>query len=98
MPQVRYAPGAIRDLRRLRDFLRSKNPAAAQRAAETILKVVRILGRQPQLGRPVVDLPPEYREWVIEFGDSGYVARYRTKDDVVTILAIRHQKEAGSQE
>ncbi|MDF2600648.1 MAG: hypothetical protein K0Q54_3471, partial [Methylobacterium brachiatum] len=28
-------------------------------------------------------------------GDSGYVARYRVDDDVVTILAVRHQKEAG---
>ncbi len=22
-------------------------------------------------------MPPEYREWLIDFGDSGYVARYR---------------------
>ncbi|XXG19477.1 MAG: type II toxin-antitoxin system RelE/ParE family toxin [Ferrovum myxofaciens] len=37
----------------------------------------------------------EYREWLIDFGDSGYVARYRFDGETVTILAVRHQKEAG---
>lgn len=95
MPQVRYAPGAIRDLQRLRDFLRPKNPAAAVQAGKAIKESVRILGHQPHIGRPVDDLPDEYREWTIDFGDSGYVARYRIDDDAVTILAVRHQKEVG---
>jgi plasmid stabilization system protein ParE len=47
------------------------------------------------MGRPVEDAPGDIREWVIDFGDSGYVARYRVVYDVVTILAVRHQKEAG---
>ena len=47
------------------------------------------------MGRLVEDLTEQYRERVIAFGDSGYVARYRIDGDVVTILAIRHQKEAG---
>jgi len=59
------------------------------------MKSVQILKRQTHMGRPVEDMPEEYREWVIPFGDSGYVARYRIDADVVTILAIRHQKEAG---
>ncbi len=95
MSRVRYAPAAIRDLQRLREFLRPKNPAAARRAGEIILKAVRILENQPQMGRPVEDMPSEYRDWIIDFGDSGYVARYRIDSDDVTILAIRHQKEAG---
>lgn len=96
MPQVRYAPAALRDLQRLREFLRPKNPVAAKRAGETIMKAVQILGLQPQIGRPVEDMPDEYREWLIDFGDSGYVARYRFDGEVVTILAVRHQKEAGN--
>ncbi|NMM36019.1 MAG: type II toxin-antitoxin system RelE/ParE family toxin [Glaciimonas sp.] len=91
MPQViKYAPGAIRDLQRLREFLRPKNPVAAKRAAETIMKAVQMLGLQPQIGRPVEDMPEDYREWPIDFGDSGYVARYRFDGEVVTILAVRH--------
>ena len=93
MPQVIYAPGAIRDLQRLREFLRPKNPVAAKRAAYTIIKALQVLGLQPQTGRLVEDMPDQYREWVIDFGDSGYVARYRFDGEAVTILAVRHQKE-----
>ena len=95
MPQVIFAPAAIRDLQRLRDFLRPKNPDAARRAGEAIRQGVRILGAQPRLGRMVDDLPEQFREWLIDFGDSGYIARYHIDGDAVTILAIRHQKEAG---
>lgn len=95
MPQVRFSPAAIRDLQRLRDFLRPKNPDAARRAGEAIRQGVKILGAHPHLGRMVDDLPEEFREWLIEFGDSGYVARYRIDEDAVTILVIRHQREAG---
>lgn len=95
MPQVRFAPSAIRDLERLREFLQSKNPVSAKRAGEVIVDAVKILGQHPQLGRLIEDMPDEFREWVIDFGDSGYLARYRIELDVVTILAIRHQKEVG---
>ncbi len=93
--QVIYAPSAVRDLERLREFLRPKNPVAARRAAETIMKAMQVHGLQPQIGRPVDDMPDEYREWLIDFGDSGYVARYRFDGETVTILAVRHQKEVG---
>lgn len=55
----------------------------------------RLLGYQPGIGRPIEDMPDEFREWLIDFGDSGYVARYRIDADAVTILAVRHQKEVG---
>ena len=95
MPQVRFSPLAIRDLERLREFLRPKSPIAAKRAGEVIVKAVQVLGLQPKLGRPIEDMPDEFREWIIDFGDSGYVARYRIDSDAVTILAVRHQKEVG---
>ncbi|MBF0136184.1 MAG: type II toxin-antitoxin system RelE/ParE family toxin [Magnetococcus sp. DMHC-1] len=95
MPQVKYAPGAIRDLQRLREFLQLKNPIAAMRSGKTIMKAIEVLGHQPQIGRPVDDMPVDYREWLIDFGDNGYVARYRFDGDAVIILAVRHQKEVG---
>lgn len=95
MPQVRFAPSAIRDLARLREFLHLKNPIAAKRAGEVIVNAVKVLGIHPQLGRPIEDMPDEFREWIIDFGDSGYMARYRIDSDAVTILAVRHQKEMG---
>lgn len=95
MPQVIYVPSALRDLQRLREFLRPKNPAAAKRAAEAILKALQVLEKQPHIGRFIEDMPEEFREWIIDFGDGGYVARYRIASDQTTILAIRHQKEVG---
>lgn len=95
MPRVIFSPAAIRDLERLRAFLRPKSSSAARRAGESIVSGLRALGAHPQMGRLVEDLPELYREWLIDFGDSGYIARYRFEGDVVTILAVRHQKEAG---
>lgn len=95
MPQIIYTAAALRDIDRLRNFLRPKNPAAARRAAEAIRNGLKILASQPRLGRPAEDLPEPYREWVIEFGKDGYVVRYRVDGDIVTILAARHGREAG---
>lgn len=96
MPQVIFASAAIRDLQRLRDFLRPKSVDAARRAGEVIRQGVKILSAHPHLGRVVDDLPEEFREWLIDFGDSGYVVRYRIDGgDAVMILAIWHQKEMG---
>ena len=95
MPQVRYAPEAIRDLQRPHEFLRPLNPAAAKRASERIRSSLQVLGHRPHIGRPIEELPDEFREWVIEFGDSGYLVRYRIDADSVTILSMRRQKEAG---
>lgn len=95
MPQIVFAPAAIRDLQRLRDFLLPKNADAAHRAGEAIRQGVKVLGAYPRMGRMVDDLPEHYREWPIDFGDSGYIARYRVDDDAITILAVRHRKEAG---
>lgn len=95
MPRVVFAPAALRDLQRLRAFLRPSNASAAKRAGAAIIRGVQKLGANPRIGRTIEDLPDEYREWIIAFGRSGYVARYRIDDDRVMILDIRHQREAG---
>lgn len=95
MPRIAFTPAALRDIDRLRAFLRPVNPSAARRAAEAILRGVQGLRGNPRMGRTVDELPEAYREWVIPFGDSGYVARYRIEGETVTILAVRHQREAG---
>ena len=38
-------------------------------------------------------MEPTYRELLIDFGDSGYIALYRYEGNLVTVLALRHQKE-----
>lgn len=95
MPRIIFASAAIRDMQRLRDFLQPKDADAARRAGEAIRQGVKMLGAYPRIGRMVDDLPEEYREWLIDFGDSGYVARYRVDGENVTILAVRRQREIG---
>ena len=82
-------------MQRLYRFLAEKNTDAAKRAVKAIRDGVRILQQQPGVGRPAVDMEPEFREWMIDFGDSGYVALYRYDGRIAVILAVRHQREVG---
>lgn len=95
MPRLIWSQPALLDVQRLYRFLAQKNLDAAKRAVKSIRQGVKLLGQQPGVGRPIEDMPEEFREWLIDFGDSGYVARYRIDRDAVTILAVRHQKEVG---
>jgi plasmid stabilization system protein ParE len=97
MPRLIWSRQALLDVQRLYCFLAAKNSEAAKRAIQSVRQGVKVLGRQPGIGRPIEDLPNAFREWLIDFGDSGYVVRYRVDADaeVVMILAVRHQKEAG---
>jgi protein gp37 len=48
------------------------NSEAARRAVKAIRASVRVIAQHPEIGRPAEGMEPEYREWVIDFGDSGY--------------------------
>jgi plasmid stabilization system protein ParE len=93
MPRLIWAPAALRDVQRLYRFLAPKNADAARRAVKTIRESVQILALQPGMGRPAQDMEPEYREWPIDFGHSGYVALYHFDGQTILIVAVRHQKE-----
>lgn len=60
-----------------------------------IRQSVKVLSMQPGMGRPLEGMDDAFRDWIVDFGDSGYVARYRPDTEKVIILAVRHQKEAG---
>jgi len=93
MPRLIWSPAALRDVQRLHRFLAGKNADAAKRAVRAIRAGVQILQIQPGVGRPAEDMDPEFREWLIDFGDSGYIALYRFDGDTALILAVRHQRE-----
>jgi len=82
-------------LARLHAFLAPKNTGAARRAIGAIRQGVKTLGAHPEIGRPIEDMPPDFRDWFIPFAQSGYVVRYRYGGGPVVILAIRHGREAG---
>lgn len=93
MPQVIYTPNALRDLEKLRIFLKGRGNDVAQRAVSVIRKEIDKAKNNPERFRPMPDLP-HYREIVIDFGASGYVARFRheTGGDIY-IVRIKHQLE-----
>ena len=95
MPRLRWTEPALLDVARLYVFLSPKNPDAARRAVQTIRQSVKALGKHPEMGRPVDELPVEFREWVIEFRQGAYVALYRHAGKLVVILAVRDGREAG---
>lgn len=95
MPRLIWSPPALRDVQRLYRFLASQNVAAAQRAVKTIREDVKVLADRPGIGRPAQEMDPEYREWMIDFGNSGYIVLYRWEGGTAVILAVRHQREAG---
>jgi plasmid stabilization system protein ParE len=95
MPSLIWSEPALANIQRLYRFLAGKNLAAAQRAVKAIRDGVKILAQHPQVGRVVDDMDEAFRDWPVDFGDSGYVVRYRFDGKLVTILAVRHQKEAG---
>ncbi|WP_114964677.1 type II toxin-antitoxin system RelE/ParE family toxin [Alkalilacustris brevis] len=95
MPQLIWSPAALRDVERLHLFLVEKSASAATEAVKAIRMYVNILADQPAVGRPVEHMAPEFREWIIPFGGSGYIALYRFDGEKAVILAIRHQREAG---
>jgi plasmid stabilization system protein ParE len=79
----------------LHDFLAPKSREAARRAIKTIRDGVKVLGKFPEMGRPIEELPEEFRERVIDFGSGAYVVLNRYDGQEVVILAVRHGREAG---
>jgi plasmid stabilization system protein ParE len=92
MPQVIFSSSALRDLERLRKFLQP-NKYVIRQASARIKKAIQLLEENPCMGRKVEEMGPEYREFIISFGNSGYVVLYHFDDGNVTILALRHQRE-----
>lgn len=94
MPCLIWSPSALHDVQPLYRFLAENNVDTAKRAVRTIRAGINILAAQPHIGRPAEEMEPEYREWPIDFGDSGYLALYRYDGQTAVILAVRHQREA----
>ena len=95
MPRLKWSQPALVDVARLHDFLSPKSADAASRAVKAIRQGVKALSKHPEIGRPVEEMLPDYREWVIEFGSGAYVALYHYDGKEVVILAVRHGREAG---
>ncbi|PWB41057.1 MAG: addiction module toxin RelE [Rhodocyclales bacterium] len=94
MTRLVFAPGALRDIERLTEFLIEQDAYAAGATARILIEGLGILKQHPLIGR---EAEAGLRELVISRGRSGYVALYRfdVATDTALVLAIRHQREGG---
>ncbi|MEO5693730.1 MAG: type II toxin-antitoxin system RelE/ParE family toxin [Usitatibacter sp.] len=98
MATLAYSRRALDDLLRLTAFLYKEDPQTGLTTIGLIQEALAILKDHPLVGSKARSGPA--RELVISRGRSGYLAQYvyDPEANVVLVLAIRHQREAGYQE
>lgn len=94
MARIIYSARELSDFEQLIDYVVGHDLASAGVAVERIREAISILEHHPLIGRPV---EAGLRELIVSRGRSGYLALYRflELEDVVLVLAIRHQRDAG---
>lgn len=98
MMGVVWTRNALQRLREAYYFLLQHDKDAAETAVGKIRHSISLLRNNPQLGRPVLELPgSNTRELIVSYGASGYVVLYELEDSRVVIMNLRHQKELGYQ-
>jgi plasmid stabilization system protein ParE len=87
---------ALDDLERIFEFNFERDPATALVHLAKVRSAVMILNAHPEIGRPLGG-GSTLRELVISHGKTGYIALYEYSpvENLVRIVAIRHQREAG---
>ena len=91
MPALKWLPESLQDIERLHAFVAEKSPEAAARVAASILAGAEALLANPELGRARGAM----REWLVRFGASHYVLRYRLdlNGDII-VIRVWHEREA----
>jgi toxin ParE1/3/4 len=94
MARIVLAEGITADFERILDHLAAHESVAGPVRIAAIVKAIDVLASSPQIGHPS---SRGNRELVIGRGPGGYVALYRfdPAEDLIIVLAIRSQKEAG---
>jgi plasmid stabilization system protein ParE len=94
--RVRFTEDAREDLLELHAFLDEHSSEAADRALATLERAFKVLEEFPWSCRDSKAVAgPRFREVIIPFGSRGYVALFEIEaDDLVTVLAVRHQRES----
>jgi len=89
--KLRFAPEALGDLVRLREFIEKENPSAAQRIARDLLLGMEKLKVFPEIGLKVERAfePQRIRDLFV----GNYTVRYLIGDGEVVVLRLWHGKE-----
>jgi plasmid stabilization system protein ParE len=97
--RIEYDQAAMDDLARLHEFLINAAPEYADAAVERIDQSIKKLEIIPHSCRKASFQDGiQLRELIIDQGSSGYIALFEIRPEgVVSILAIRHQRESDYQ-
>jgi len=95
MYKVRLTAEAVEDLDRLYEFTLKRDLNLAERALSAIERALELLAYSPfSCRKALLQKNPRWREVLIPFGHSGYVALFEIDDDrTVTTTAVRHQRD-----
>ena len=89
--KVSFTPEAVADLKRLREFIESKNPIATQRIANELLSGIEKLKAFPQIGLKVIRAPQPHL--VRDLFIGNYTVRYFNSSNEIYILRLWYGKE-----
>jgi len=94
MARIELAPEIAEDFDRILDHLATYQVGNTSQHIGDILNALDVLEQNPLIGRPAAN---GKRELVIGRDTKGYLALYRyvPEMDIVFVLAIRSQREAG---
>lgn len=94
MARIELARQVAEDFDRIIDHLLMHQVVHAGQRIDEIIAALDVLRQNPLIGRPVT---VDQRELVIGRDARGYIALYRYESlmDMVFVLAIRSQREAG---
>jgi plasmid stabilization system protein ParE len=94
MARIELAVEVGEDFERILEHLKGYDVADPTARVEEIIAAIDVLTHSPLMGRPASG---QLRELIIGRRSRGYVALYRyvAESDIVFILAIRAQREAG---
>jgi toxin ParE1/3/4 len=94
MAQIQLAPEVAGDIDRILEHLALYDVQNSPARIHEIIQAIAVLEHNPLIGRPVEG---GKRELVIGKQTRGYLALYKyvAEADIVFVLAIRSQREAG---
>lgn len=84
--KVEYFPEAIEDIADIGNFIRGKNPEAAEKVLLGIESCCEQFAGNPKMGRSRSELGTDLRS----FPHGNYVIFYRVADQVVSIARVLH--------
>jgi plasmid stabilization system protein ParE len=89
MAKIIWLKNAAHDLVTLRNSIAGENTQLAKYTAEAITMGATVLLNNFHLGKPVEYLP-NYYDWVIPFGATSCILRYRMHNNHIYIVQVLH--------